>query len=80
MVQVPSYRRRSEPEEVPEFSGTDWSMFQDGREDAVPGTLVGVSHRTSGRTAAVIGSLRGPVSCKRRSSSVGHGIHNTIVS
>jgi hypothetical protein len=55
-------------------------VLQDGGQDPVPRALVGVSHRTSGRAAAVCGGLRGPVPDEGHSSSVGHGIHNTIVS
>jgi hypothetical protein len=57
MVQVPPHRRRSESQQVAEFSGADGSVFQDGREDPVAGALVGVSHRTGGQGAAVCGSL-----------------------
>jgi hypothetical protein len=80
MVQVPAYCCRRKAEQVAEFGSADGSVFQDGREDAVPGALISVGHRTGGQRAAVCGSLGGPVPGKGHSSSIAHGIHNTIMS
>jgi hypothetical protein len=55
-------------------------MFQHGRKDAVAGALIGVGHRARGHGAAFRCNSGGPVPGNRHSSSVGHGIHNTIVS
>jgi hypothetical protein len=57
MVQVPPHCRRSESQQVAEFSGADGSMFQDGREDSVPRALIGINYRTGGQGATVCGSL-----------------------
>lgn len=67
-------------EEVAEFGGADRTVLQNCAEDPVTGTLVCVSHRNGGDVAALGGGARRPVPGKRHSSSIGHGIHNTIMS
>ncbi len=80
MVQVPPHGRRREAQQVPELGGADRSVLQDGGQDPVPGALIGVSHRTGGRPATVCGSLGGSLPGKGHSSSIAHGIHNTMLS
>lgn len=71
VVEVAPDSGRGEPKHVPQLGRTDGTVFQDGSKDPVPGALVGVRHRT-GRSGTRPGN--------RHSGSVGHGIHNTIMS
>jgi hypothetical protein len=80
MVKMPSDGRRCEAEHVAQFRGTDGSMFQNGTQHAVPGALVCIRHRQGGDVAALSGGAWRPVPGKRHSSSIAHGIHNTIMS
>ena len=77
---MPADRRGREAEQVAEFGGADGTVLQNGAEDPVPGTLVCIRHRNGGDVAALSGGARRPVPGKRHSSSIGHGIHNTIMS
>ncbi len=80
MIQVAADRSRGEAQQVSEFGSADGPVLQNGAEDAVPGALVCVRCRTG----SGMGALRSGPWCrvpgKRRSCSVAHGIHNTIMS
>ena len=80
MVQVPPDCCGREAQHVAELGGADGAMLQNGTQHAVPGTLVRVRHRRNGDVAALRAGAGRSVPGKRHSSSVGHGIHNTIVS
>jgi|GEM_PF-3774341 len=80
MIKVPPYSSGRETKHVTELRRTDRPVLENGAEDPVTRTLVGVCHRHSGHVAAVSGGTRRSVPGKRHSSIIGHGIHNTIMS
>lgn len=80
MIKMPAYRSGRETEHVTELRRADRPVLKDSTENPIARTLVGVRHRHSGHVAAVSGGTRRSVPGKRHSSSIGHGIHNTIMS